>query len=137
MNLQFHFMVSMVAGWMNRKQQTTIEYLMEERRVLIEQLGGKPGTFTDSQRMRLARRAKKLGRRVLCGITPIVTTDTLLRWYRRLVAVKWTFKGERKRGRPRVNPEVEELVVRMLHENPLWGSGSGGWRSGQSRYLHQ
>ena len=47
-------MVGMVAGWINRQQQAIIEYLMEERRVLIEQLGGKPKAFTDSQRMRLA-----------------------------------------------------------------------------------
>ncbi len=122
MNLQFAFMVGMVAGWINRQQQAIIEYLMEERQVLIEQLGGKPRTFTDSQRMRLARKAKKLGRKALFEITPIVTTDTLLKWYRRLVAVKWTFRRERKRGRPRVDPEVEELVLRMLEENPSWGS---------------
>ena len=29
---------------------------------------------------------------------------------------------KRKPSRPRVNPEVEELVVRIQHENPLRGS---------------
>ena len=67
------------------------------------------------------REAKKLERRVLLGISPIVTPDTLLRWYRRLVAKKWTFDSKRDRGRPRVDPETERLVVRMLQKNLTWG----------------
>jgi len=35
MNLPFHFMVHMIAGWMNRHQQAVIEYLTEERHILI------------------------------------------------------------------------------------------------------
>ena len=70
----------MVAGWMNRKHQATIEYIVDERRVLVEQLGCKPKASADSQRLGLARRAKEFRRMVLCWITPIVTTDTLLRW---------------------------------------------------------
>lgn len=52
----------------------------------------------------------------------MVTPDTLLRWYRKLVAKKWTFKSKRKRGRPRIDFNVERLVVKMLQENPQWGS---------------
>ena len=122
MNLPFHFMVNLVAGWVNRHQQAVIEYLTEERLILIEQLGGKPKAFNNSQRIRLAQKAKKLGRRALFGISPIVTPDTLLRWYRDLVAEKWTFKSERKKGRPRIDHDVEQLVLRMLDENPPWGS---------------
>ncbi len=100
MNLPFHFMVHLIAGWVNRHQQAVIEYLSEERQILIEQLGGKPKAFSNSQRIRLARKAKKLGRRALFGISPMVTPDTLLRWYRNLVDAKWTFKSERKRVDP-------------------------------------
>ena len=88
MNPSFRFMVRMVSDWVNRHQRAAIEYLIDEKAVLIEQLGGKPKAFTDSQRSRLARGAKKLERSALLGISPIVTPDTLLRWYRRLVAVK-------------------------------------------------
>jgi len=115
-------MVNLVAGWVNRHQQAVIEYLTEERLILIEQLGGKPKAFNNSQRIRLAQKAKKLGRRALFRISPIVTPDTLLRWYRNLVAAKWTFKSERKKGRPRIDHDVEQLVLRMLEENPQWGS---------------
>jgi len=122
MNLQFHLMANLVAGWLNRHQQVVIEYLIEERQILIEQLGGKPKAFTNTQRIRLARKAKDLGRRTLIGISPIVTPDTLLRWYRKLVAEKWTFKSERNNGRPKIDLDVEQLVLRMLQENPQWGS---------------
>ena len=74
MNLPFHFMVTTVAGWINRHQQAVIDYLTEERQILIEQLGGKPKAFTNSQRIRLARKAKDLGRRTLFGISPLNIT---------------------------------------------------------------
>jgi hypothetical protein len=39
--LQLHFLISILAGWINRGQQDVIEYLQEENRVLREQLGGR------------------------------------------------------------------------------------------------
>jgi len=52
----------------------------------------------------------------------LVTPDTLLRWYKRLIAQK--FDGSRQRqklGRPRVAEEIEPLVIRMAKENASWG----------------
>ena len=74
MNLQFHLMVNIVAGWINRHQQVLLDYLTEERSILIEQLGGKPKCFTNTQRIGLARKAKNLGRRTLFGISPLNIT---------------------------------------------------------------
>ena len=99
-----------------------IEFLQEENRVLLEQLGGKPGRFTDAQRVRLARRAKLVGRRRLGQITTLITPDTLLRWFRILVAKKWTFAKANPVGRPPVHPELEKLVIKLITENPTWGS---------------
>jgi putative transposase len=48
--------------------------------------------------------------------------DTILAWYRRLIAHK--FDGSKQRrdaGRPRTTPEIEELVVRLARENSGWG----------------
>ena len=61
----FHLLVIALAGWLNRQQQVVIDYLIEENRVLKEQLGGQRLQFTDEQRMRLAVKAKLLGRRAL------------------------------------------------------------------------
>src|SRR6516225_8128517 len=55
--------------------------------------------------------------------TTAVKPDTLLAWYRRLVAHR--FDGSRHRaypGRLRVSPEVEALVVRFARENRGWGT---------------
>src|ERR1022692_2800622 len=85
---------------MSRHQQAVIDYLQEENRVLLEQLGGKPKRFTDAQRIRLARKAKLLGRRRLGKLATLVTPDTLLHWFHVLVAKKWTFPRTNPLGRP-------------------------------------
>ena len=42
----FHLLVIALAGWLNRQQQTVIDYLIEENRVLKEQLEGQvPGAW--------------------------------------------------------------------------------------------
>jgi hypothetical protein len=77
MNAQLQILFLTIAGWVNHQQQVVIEYLQEENRILLEQLGGKPKRFTDAQRMCLARKAKPIGRRRLKALTTIVTPDTL------------------------------------------------------------
>ena len=81
----FQFVVIVLAGWMNQRQQNAIEYLREENRVLREQLGERRLRFTDDQRRRLAVRAKGLGRKLLAQVATLVTPDTLLAWHRKLM----------------------------------------------------
>jgi hypothetical protein len=54
-----------LAGSANRHQQQVIEYLVEENRVLKEQLKGRRARLTDDQRRRLAAKGQRLGRRLL------------------------------------------------------------------------
>jgi hypothetical protein len=49
----------------------------------------------------------------------LVTPETLLRWYRRLVRWRWTYPP--KGGRPPVDAKVVELIGQMARENPGWG----------------
>ena len=115
------FLVLLFAGWVNRQRQAAIDYLLEENRVLRAAHGRRRIPLTDDQRRRLAVKGKVLGRRRLAGIVGIVTPDTILRWYRTLVAQKYDGSKTRRAGRPATKPDVAALVVRMANENPTWG----------------
>ncbi|TMA32595.1 MAG: hypothetical protein E6J87_12470 [Deltaproteobacteria bacterium] len=73
------------------------------------------------QRRRLARKAKPLGRARLRELSPIVTPDTLLRWYRELVAQKYDGSARRGPGRPRIDSEIQRWILEMAIDNPRWG----------------
>jgi len=110
-----------MAGWVNRSQQEVIAYLQAENRILREHLGSRRLRLSEAERCKLAAAAKKVGRRRLFDVGPIVTPDTLLRWYRRLVARKYDGSSVRKPGRPRTAGEIERLVLTMARENLSWG----------------
>jgi putative transposase len=70
----------------------------------------------------LAEIAHRLGRKALEELAAVAKPDTLLAWYRKLIANK--FDGTKFRkfwGRPRVDEETERLVVQMAKENLGWG----------------
>ena len=113
----FSFVVIVLAGWMNQRQQDVIEYLREENRVLREPLGDRRLRFSDDQRRRLAVRARGLGRRLLREIATLVTPATLLLWHRKLIAQKYDGSPRRKPGRPVTKKDLAALVLRMAAEN--------------------
>ena len=129
----------MFSGWINRQQRQVIDYLMEENRTLRDQLGGRRLRLTDDQRRRLAVKGKLLGRKILGEVAGIVTPDTILGWYRRLVAKKYDGSKKRGPGRPNTNKEIADLVVRMANENPghvepavMWSQNARPRPAGQS-----
>ena len=74
------------------------------------------------ERSTLAEIGKRLGRKALAEVTCVAKPDTILAWYRRLIARK--FDGSKRRrdaGRPRIGAEVEALVIRFARENSGWG----------------
>ncbi len=74
-NIHLQLLLATFAGWIGRQQAVVIAHLIEENRVLKEQLesGGRRLRFTDEQRRRLAAKGKPLGRKVLRQIATIVT----------------------------------------------------------------
>src|SRR5262249_27148338 len=117
----FSFLVVCVAGWLNQKRHQVIEYLMEENRVLREQIGHRRLRFNDNQRRRLVAKAKKLGRKVLAEVAAIVTPQTLLAWHRKLIAKKYDGSAYRTPGRLLTSRQIAKLIVRMVEENGGWG----------------
>ena len=115
------FFCLLFSGWVNRQQQAVIEYLLEENRVRRAAQPSRRLRLTDAQRRRLAVKGNVVGRRRLASIAGIVTPDTILRWYRRLVPRKYDGSKTRRPGRPSTKPDIAALVVRMATENPTWG----------------
>jgi putative transposase len=59
-------------------------------------------------------------RRLWSAVFP-VTSKTILRWHRRLVARKWTYTDRRRPGRPPTATVVKRLILQMARDNPGWG----------------
>jgi putative transposase len=115
------FLVLTISGWLHRKQQRAIEYMANENRLLMQRLGNKRLKFTEAERRQLARKAKVLDRKTLVQVANIVTPDTLMRWYRELIAKKYDGSMRRQPGRPRTAPDIRDLIVKMATENIGWG----------------
>ena len=111
----WQLIVILLAGWVNRQQQESIDYLRTENDILKEKLGKKRILLSDDQRRRLAVKGKVLGRKQLQLIGTLFTPDTILRWHRQLVANKWDYsdRKEPKPGRPRVRQEIVDLILKL------------------------
>jgi hypothetical protein len=114
------FLLLVFAGWVNRGQREILECLQEENRVLREQLGGRRLRFNEAQRRRLAAKGSMLGRRVLDQLGGLVTPDTILRWYRELIAKKYDGTARRGCGRSGTAASLHCLVIQLATENPSW-----------------
>jgi transposase len=78
--------------------------------------------LTDGERRTLAELSQRLGKQALAEVASIVKPDTILAWHRKLVAQKCDGSTQRPaRGRPKIDPELEALIVRMAQENRSWG----------------
>ena len=110
-----------ITGTVDQELLLRNEYLAAENRILKAQLKT-PLRLTDAERMTLAEIAHRLGRKALEDVANVVKPDTLLGWYRRLIARKFDgSKSRRYPGRPRIDDEIEQWVVRMAKENTDWG----------------
>jgi putative transposase len=100
----------------DRSKELEILVLRHELSILRRQ-AGRP-RFEPRDRLLLAALSRVAPRCSWC-VFP-VRPETLLRWHRRLGARRWTY-GHRRPGRPPIEREVRELIVRLARENPSWG----------------
>ena len=109
-----------VTGTVDQELLGRNEYLAAENRILKAQLNGRP-KLSDAERKALGEIGHRLGRKVLADIATVARPDTILGWYRKLVARKFDGSAHRGPGRPRIKREVEQLIIRMASENRGWG----------------
>jgi len=114
-------LLAYITGTVDQELLLRNEYLVAENRILRHQIKGRL-RLSDGERKTLAEIGQKLGKKALEEVATIVKPDTILAWHRRLVAQK--FDGSQQRqvlGRPKIDQELEALVVRMAQENRSWG----------------
>jgi putative transposase len=114
-------LLAYITGSVDQELLRCNEYLVTENRILRKQIRGRV-PLSDGERKTLAEIGQQLGKHALEEVASIVKPDTILTWHRKLIAQK--FDGSRQRkalGRPKIDPELEALVVRMAQENRSWG----------------
>ena len=114
-------LLAYVTGLVNQELLLQNEYLAAENRILRSHLPTRL-RLSDAERSTLAEIGKRLGRKSLKQVTCVAKPDTILAWYRKLVARK--FDGSKHRsypGRPPISGEVAELILQIARENPGWG----------------
>ena len=98
-----------ITGKVDQELLLRNEYLVAENQNLKAQIKA-PLRFADAERVILAEIAYRLGRKALEDAANVVKPDTLLSWYRRLIARKCDgSKSRRCSGRPRITDEIEQL----------------------------
>jgi hypothetical protein len=111
-----------VLGLFRSDQRMTAEAELENvvlrHQLIILRRQVKRPVYRSSDRAFLAASSRLLRREVWRAF--LVRPETLLRWHRQLVARKWT-RPHRPPGRPALDPEVRELILRLGRENPRWG----------------
>lgn len=108
------------AGWVNQAQLKVSGYLNDENQTLRKLMKKQRIRLSLEDRRRFGVKGRAVGRKKLEEVVTIARADTMLGWFRELVAEKWTFPCEcRCRTRPRA--EIRDLIVKMAKENLFWG----------------
>jgi transposase InsO family protein len=114
-------LLAYITGTVDQELLLRNEYLVTENRLLRNQLKGRV-RLNDGERQALAEIGYRLGKQALQDVATIVKPDTILGWHRKLVAKKFDGSTQRQSpGRPKIDPDLEALVVRIAQENRSWG----------------
>jgi hypothetical protein len=110
-------LLAYITGLVNQELLLQNEYLAAENRILRAHLPSR-WRLSNPQRSTLAEIGRRLGRKALAQVACIAKPDTILGWYRKLIAQK--FDGSKHRsypGRPPVEAKLEALIVQIAKEN--------------------
>jgi putative transposase len=114
-------LLASITGSVDAELRLRNAYLTAENRILRNQIKGRV-QLTDAERKTLAEMGQKLGKKALEEVATIAQPDTILAWHRTLMAQACDRSPPRTSvGRPRMDQELEALVVRMARENRSWG----------------
>jgi putative transposase len=115
-------LLASITGSVDEELRLRNAYLEAENRIMRHQIKARRVQLTDAERKTLTEMGHKLGRQALKEIATVAKPDTILAWHRTLVVQQSdNFQPRKSLGRPRIDQELEALVVRMARENRSWG----------------
>jgi putative transposase len=115
-----YFLVRRLLGAGSRLQDDKdIELLVLRHQVKVMQRHVKRPRLRRLDRVLLAAASRAMPRGLWSSF--VVRPETLLRWHRELVRKKWTYRRRGRLGRPPIEPQVRDLILRLGRENPRWG----------------
>ena len=115
-------LLASITGSVDEELRLRNAYLAVENRILRNQIKARRLLLTDAERKTLAEMGHQLGRQALQEIATIAQPDTILAWHRKFIDQQDVSSPQRQSvGRPRIDKELEDLVVRMARENRSWG----------------
>ena len=119
------FLVRLIAATILAQQNkaliSEVAFLRTEIGFLREQIPKEQTLrFTDAWRKKLARAAAGVGWKRLAEIASVAKASTISGWHRLMIAGKLGVKRTGP-GRPPIEAEVEQTVIRLAQENPTWG----------------
>ena len=114
--------LAIIGGHVDEELLLRNEYLAIENEILRKKISGRI-KLSQRERMRLATMGKKIGIKALREVAMIVKPETIITWYRKLIAAKFDSSKRRKKkvGRPLNDNELETLILQISKRNPRWG----------------
>ena len=126
----FSVLITIVSLSRLSEQDKDLEIVvLRQQLAILQRKQDKPIRPNRAEKMTLAILTTKLKdvtqrpARQLRDIIRIFQPETVLGWHHQLVRRKWSYNRKNKGGRPRIDQELEELIVRLARENPRWGYG--------------
>jgi putative transposase len=118
-HLALRRLVGLAGGSQLQSQSKDVEILVLRHQLkVLRRQAGRP-RLRRLDRVVLAASSRALPRRAWASF--MVSPPTLLRWHRELVRRKWTYRRKPVGGRPPLDPNTRELILRLGQKNRTWG----------------
>jgi putative transposase len=115
--------LALVGGFVDEELLARNEYLAAENEIMRSKIQ-EPIQLNKEERIRLAEIGRRIGLKALKDVSTIAKPETVMEWFRKLVAEKFDGSGKRNPsgfGRPKIDPDIEAQALKMARENPSWG----------------
>jgi hypothetical protein len=114
-------------GWLSEREKDLEILVLRKQLEILERKQEQPIRPNRAEKLTLAVLTAKLKAlskrptRKLGNIMRLFKPETVLGWHRELVRRKWSYARKNKGGRPRIDQEIEALIMRLAKENTRWG----------------